>query len=183
MKKVCIFLATGFEECEALLVVDMLRRAKIEAVTASITGERTVVSSHNVPVVADALAEELDLAGFDVLVLPGGVPGTPNLKASKLVCDALTAQYNAGKRVAAICAAPSVLASLGMLEGKPACVHQCFRDQMAGAVLQDELVVTSGNVTTACGLGAGIAFGLELVRLLADDAAADQIAHAISYGC
>ena len=114
MSKAVVFFAEGTEECEALLVVDLLRRAKVEVTVASASGSREIVSSHKVHITADALAEEVDYSDVDMVVLPGGIPGTPNLAANKTVTDTCTAFAKSGKKVAAICAAPSVLASLGL---------------------------------------------------------------------
>ncbi len=106
MKKVLLFLADGFEECEGLIVVDILRRAGISVTTASIMGREQVVSSHQIKIAADVLAEQVDPAQFDAVVLPGGIPGTPNLKACPLVTDTCRSFFKSGKLVAAICAAP-----------------------------------------------------------------------------
>ena len=114
MAKAVVFFAEGTEECEALLVVDLLRRAKVEVLVASASGSREILSSHKVHITADALAEEVDYSDVDLVVLPGGIPGTPNLAANKTVTDTCTAFAKSGKKVAAICAAPSVLASLGL---------------------------------------------------------------------
>ena len=117
MSKAVVFFADGTEECEALLVVDLLRRAKVEVIVASAMGRRELVSSHKIHLTADALAEEVDYSDVDMVVLPGGIPGTPNLAANKTVTETCAAFAKAGRKVAAICAAPSILASLGLLEG------------------------------------------------------------------
>ena len=110
MSKAVVFFADGTEECEALLVVDLLRRAKVEVIVASAMGRRELVSSHKIHLTADALAEEVDYSGVDMVVLPGGIPGTPNLAANKTVTETCAAFAKAGRKVAAICAAPSILA-------------------------------------------------------------------------
>ena len=181
MSKAVVFFADGTEECEALLVVDLLRRAKVEVIVASAMGRRELVSSHNIRLTADALAEEVDYADVDLVVLPGGIPGTPNLAANKTVTDTCTAFAKAGKKVAAICAAPSILARLGLLEGKNATAHAAFQDQLAGAAVHDEEVVVDGVITTSYGLGGAIPFALELVRQLAGSAEAERIRNAIAY--
>jgi 4-methyl-5(b-hydroxyethyl)-thiazole monophosphate biosynthesis len=175
MAKAVVFFAEGTEECEALLVVDLLRRAKVEVLVASASG------SHKVHITADALAEEVDYSDVDLVVLPGGIPGTPNLAANKTVTDTCVAFAKAGKKVAAICAAPSVLAALGLLEGKNATAHAAFQDKLAGAHVLDTEVVVDGNITTSYGLGGAIPFALELVRQLAGEAEADRIRNAIAY--
>ena len=131
MSKAVVFFADGTEECEALLVVDLLRRAKVEVIVASAMGRRELVSSHKIHLTADALAEEVDYSGVDMVVLPGGIPGTPNLAANKTVTETCAAFAKAGRKVAAICAAPSILASLGLLEGRNATAHAGFQDQLA----------------------------------------------------
>ena len=177
MSKAVVFFAEGTEECEALLVVDLLRRAKVEVTVASASGSREIVSSHKVHITADALAEEVDYS----VVLPGGIPGTPNLAANKTVTDTCVSFAKSGKKVAAICAAPSVLASLGLLEGRKATAHAGFQDKLAGAEVLDTEVVVDGNITTSYGLGGAIPFALELVRQLAGQAEADRIQNAIAY--
>ena len=170
MSKAVVFFADGTEECEALLVVDLLRRAKVEVIVASAMGRRELVSSHKIHLTADALAEEVDYSDVDMVVLPGGIPGTPNLAANKTVTETCAAFAKAGRKVAAICAAPSILASLGLLEGRNATAHAGFQDQLAGAIVHDEEVVVDGNITTSYGLGGAIPFALELVRQLAGQA-------------
>ena len=177
MAKAVVFFAEGTEECEALLVVDLLRRAKVEVLVASASGSREILSSHKVHITADALAEEVDYSDVDLVVLPG----TPNLAANKTVTDTCIAFAKAGKKVAAICAAPSVLAALGLLEGKNATAHAAFQDKLTGAHVLDAEVVVDGNITTSYGLGGAIPFALELVRQLAGEAEADRIRNAIAY--
>ena len=150
MAKAVVFFAEGTEECEALLVVDLLRRAKVEVLVASASGSREILSSHKVHITADALAEEVDYSDVDLVVLPGGIPGTPNLAANKTVTDTCAAFAKAGKKVAAICAAPSVLAALGLLEGKNATAHAAFQDKLAGAHVLDTEVGVDGNYDPFC---------------------------------
>mgnify|MGYP002661735826 CR=1 FL=1 len=138
MSKAVVFFAEGTEECEALLVVDLLRRAKVEVIVASAMGRRELVSSHKIHLTADALAEEVDYSDVDMVVLPGGIPGTPNLAANKTVTETCAAFAKAGRKVAAICAAPSILASLGLLEGRNATAHAGFQDQVAQVFAQRE---------------------------------------------
>ena len=131
--------------------------------------------------IADALAEDVDYSDVDMVILPGGIPGTPNLAENKTVTDTCVSFARAGKKVAAICAAPSVLASLGLLEGRNATAHAGFQDKLAGAIVHDEEVVVDGSITTSYGLGGAIPFALELVRQLAGPAEADRIQKAIAY--
>lgn len=181
MSKAVVFFAEGTEECEALLVVDLLRRGKIEVVVASASGSLTVTGSHKITITADALAEDVDYSDVDLVVLPGGIPGTPNLAANATVTGTVKAFAEAGKKVAAICAAPSILASLGLLEGKKATAHFSFQDKLTGAVVLDQEVVVDGNITTSYGLGGAIPFGLELVRQLVGPDEAAQVQKAIAY--
>lgn len=181
MSKAVVFFADGTEECEALLVVDLLRRAKVEVTVASAMGRKELVSSHGVKITADALAEEIDYSGVDLVVLPGGIPGTPNLAANRAVTGATLTFAQQGKKVAAICAAPSILAQLGLLEGRRATAHAAFQSKLGGATVLNEEVVVDGNITTSYGLGGAIPFALELVRQLAGEAEAARIKNAIAY--
>ena len=175
-----VFLADGFEECEALIVVDILRRAGIETVMASVMGRPEVDSSRHIVVRADKLAEEVDFSGVDIIILPGGRLGTENLAASELVRSQCLA-FAREKRLAAICAAPSLLASLGLLEGKEATCHPDFAPQMKGARLTGGSVAVSGNITTGQGLGAAFPFAFELVKELVGEDRVRQIREAICY--
>ena len=173
MSKAVLFFADGTEECEALLVADLLRRARVEVIIASAMGRRALVSSHGIHLNADALAEDVDYSDVDMVILPGGIPGTPNLAENKTVTDTCVSFARAGRKVAAICAAPSILASLGLLEGRNATAHAGFQDKLAGAIVHDEEVVVDGSITTS--------YALELVRQLAGPAEADRIQKAIAY--
>lgn len=172
--KVIVFLADGFEECEALLVVDILRRADIEVIMASITGDREVKSSRGVTVIADCLAECVDYVKAQMLVLPGGRTGVANLEKSVFVKEKCQ-EFAREKKVAAICAAPSVLASIGLLDGREATIHPDFADKMQGATVVDSPVVANGNIITGRGLGAAIPFALELVASLLNEEASLRI--------
>ena len=178
--KAVVFLADGFEECEALIVVDILRRADVDVVMASVMGRLEVDSSRHIKVLADALAEDVDFLTADLIVLPGGRLGTENLAASTLV-RAQCRFFASFKRLAAICAAPSLLAELGLLKGKEATCHPDFSSKMKDAVLREESVVVSGSITTGQGLGAAFPFAFELVRQLAGEEKAQQIKTSICY--
>ena len=172
MGKAIIYLADGTEECEALLCADLLRRAGAEVVLAAVGGRREIVSSHGVAIRADALAEEADIAGTDLLVLPGGWPGTKHLEDCPAVQEAVLAFAAAGKPIAAICAAPSIL-------GHRATAFPSFRDQLVGAILTEGDVVRDGPFLTTPGLGAAIPFALALVETLEGPAAAKDTAERI----
>ena len=178
MKKAVIYLAPGTEECEALLCADLLRRAEVEVTLAAVGGSRELTSSHGVVLRADALAEETDAAAQDLLVLPGGWPGTKHLEDCPAVRSAILAFAAEGKPIAAICAAPSILGHLGLLRGRQA---TAFRDQLTGAVLTEGDVVRDGPYLTAPGLGAAIPFALALVETLRGPAAAKDVAERIGW--
>ena len=160
MKKVGIFMADGCEEIEGLTVVDIVRRAKLEMTTISITDKKEVTSSHNVTFLTDALASEVD---FD-----GGMPGTLNLGASDMVNKVIKKFAGEGKIVAAICAAPSVLGAAGLLEGRHATCHPGFEEKLTGAITSEDAVVVDGNIITSRGMGTAIDFGLAIVDCLTD---------------
>ena len=128
MAKVYVFLANGFEDVEALIPVDVLRRGGVEVVTVSVVDDSQVVeSAHGVQIVADAMFDDCDYSDADLLMLPGGMPGASNLFEHKGLCKAVLAQVEAGKKVSAICAAPAVvLAQLGVLDGKQATCYPYF---------------------------------------------------------
>lgn len=181
MKKVYVFLADGFETVEALAVVDILRRASIEAVTVAVSDGKKIISAQKIEVNADVLISDVDASDADVVFLPGGMPGTRNLEAYATVTDIVKKQYAAGKIVAAICAAPSIFGHLGMLEGKRATCYPGFEKDLYGAVYTGARVERDGNVVTGKGMGTAIDMGLELVELLSDKEAAEKIAHGIQY--
>lgn len=181
MSKVCVFLGTGFEEIEALTVVDVLRRAGIETDMVSVMDNQTVMGSHQIPVVADKLLSEVDFDSVDVLVLPGGLAGTKNLEA----CEALMAKVDAfaaeGKTVCAICAAPSILGHRGLLNRRKAIAYPGFEDQLSGAQVVYEPAVQDGNVITGRGMGCSIPFALEILKYLTDEQTAQSMAKKIVY--
>lgn len=182
MSKAVIFFADGFEECEGLLCVDILRRAGCQVITASISRQRQVISSHNISLMTDMLAGNIDFTDVDMIILPGGMPGTSRLAASSVVtaqCRAFAA--DPGKWVAAICAAPSVLAEQGLLQGKQATCHPQFEWKLSSAQITRQGVTVDGNIITGQGLGAAIPFALELAARLAGTAAAENIREAICY--
>ena len=165
---VYVHLADGFEEIEALTIVDVLRRANIMVKTVSTTKERTVRGAHDIKVLADLLFEEADYQRCDMIVLPGGMPGTANLGNHQGLAKQLAAFSNEGKWLAAICAAPSVLGKLSLLKGKRATSYPGYKEQMIGAEYTEERVVRDGNLVTSRGPGTAIEFSLKLVELLKD---------------
>lgn len=183
MSKAVIFFAPGLEECEGLLCVDILRRAGVDVTIAAVGGERTVCSARQVNVVADALAEELDYSAFDAVILPGGIPGVHNLQASETVKNACTRMAADGKIVAAICAAPTVLAAFGLLKGKRATVYPGMDEALtaAGAEYTGLPLSVDGNIITGEALGAAIPFALTLAGRLAGQDASLAVKNAIVY--
>ena len=175
---VIVFLADGFEECEGLLVVDILRRSGLNVIMASIMGRREVMSSREILVRADCLAENVDYESAKMIVLPGGRLGTEKLSRNEKVIDQCKA-FAKDKYVAAVCAAPTILAGLGLM--KQATVHPEFNQIMGDVEVLDEAVVVDGNIITGQGLGATIPFALKLVEVLINKESSDNIASAICY--
>lgn len=171
---VYLFLANGFETIEALAVVDMLRRAKIDVITVGVTG-KIVTSSHNIDVTADIEIDEFDVEDADAVVLPGGMPGTLNLEADKTVQGAIDYCVENKKYICAICAAPSILGHKGLLKGKEAICFPGFENDLTGAILSDKYVVTDGLIITARGAGVAVDFGLEIVKALKGEETAENV--------
>lgn len=180
-KKAFLFLAEGFEECEALIQVDILRRGGVEVTTVSVMDDLYVKSSHNVTVRADRKLCEVDKDSADMLILPGGMPGTTNLMNCKELCELILKYNEKGKRIAAVCAAPTVFGQLGLLNGKKATCYPGMEDKLLNATVVYDRVVTDGNITTSRGLGTSIPFALELLKLLVSEEAAKMIAEKIVY--
>ena len=175
---VYVFLADGFEEIEALAVVDILRRAKISVCTVGIGG-REICGAHGITVKTDSTdADALDDV-FDAIVLPGGMPGTTHLENSAVVQDAIRTAINNGAFVTAICAAPSILGHLGLLKGKSAVCYPGFESALDGAVVANKLVVRDGCFITGKGPGAAIPFALEIVKALTNEETAISIKEAM----
>lgn len=181
MKKTMMLFAEGFETVEALMVVDILRRGGVEVTMTSITEEETVTSAQNITIQMDATMGELDLAQYDAVILPGGMPGTTHLGESEAVKKTLFAMNEAGKLVAAICAAPGVLGRHGLLQGKNACSYPDHECNLIGASVSREPVVVDGNIVTSRGLGTAMEFGFKLLELLEGKEKENQIKKAIIY--
>ncbi|SEG06401.1 4-methyl-5(b-hydroxyethyl)-thiazole monophosphate biosynthesis [Eubacterium ruminantium] len=185
MSKVYILMADGLEEIEGLTVVDLLRRARIDIKMVSITDTLKVVTSHKIEIRADILLKDIidekeeDFA--DMIVLPGGMTGTNNLKASADV-DAFIRKYNAaGKYLAAVCAAPTVYGEKGLLEGRKATCYPGLEDGLLGAVKMKDNVVVDGQFITSRGFGTSIDFGLKMIELLISPEKAGEIGTQIVY--
>lgn len=181
MSKVYVFLAEGFEEIEGLTVVDLLRRAKIETEMVSVMEGKQIKGSHGIKVTADSMFADVDFSDANLLVLPGGMPGTLNLGNHEGLCELLKKHYTEGKKIAAICAAPSVFGQLGFLNGRVATCYPGFESKLEGAIVCSTKVAVDGNVTTAKGMGAAIDFSLKLIEQLADQQTALEISEGIMY--
>lgn len=170
-----VFLADGFEEVEALTPVDMLRRAGAQVMTVGVSG-KTVTSSHKVPVTADITKSEISLdSSLELIVLPGGMPGSNNLEADETVQNAIDYAVSNGKYVSAICAAPKILGHKGLLKGRKATCFPGFEEDLIGAELTGLPAVTDGKFITGKGAGAAFAFGAELIKALYGADKADEI--------
>ena len=180
MSLVYVFFADRFEEVEALTTVDLLRRADEDVRMVSIMGRKTVTGSHNISVECDMVFEEIGRTA-DLLVLPGGLPGTNYLREHRELNHLLMEQYNDGGLVAAICAAPSVLAGLNFLKGRKATSYPGCVDPSQCGQYVEEPVAVDGNVITSRGVGTAIPFALALIEVLEGREKADQIADSIVY--
>ncbi|MFV0314023.1 MAG: DJ-1 family glyoxalase III [Anaerotignum sp.] len=182
MKTVYIFLAEGFEEIEAVTPLDLLRRANIDAKFVSTTNSLQVKGAHNITYTADILFEETStFAMADAIVLPGGMPGTLNLLAHNGLCQLIDAYYKADKIISAICAAPLILAKLGLLNQKTATIYPGMESKLIGAKSSDDAVCLDGNILTSRGVGTAIAFALKLIELLEGEKVAKTIKTDIVY--
>ena len=181
MAKVYAFLAEGLEEVECLAVVDVLRRSGVEVTLVSVGETKEIVGSHGIRLTADALFEVTNPDQADILFLPGGMPGTKNLQAHQGLAEAIRKAAKQGRRIAAICAAPSILGTMGLLKGRTATCYPGFVDMLEGASYTSQGVITDGNITTSRGLGYALALGLELIRLLQGPQQAERIREAVQY--
>lgn len=174
-----MLLGTGFEETEAIAPLDLLRRAGVDVRTVGVTG-KTVYGSHGIGVEADLLISEMDFNAMEMIILPGGLKGVASARASKEAMEALRFGWENGKFVAAICAGPTVLADLGITDGKNATCYPGCESQMGGAnMVPDAAVVRDGNLITGTSAGCAIPFGLALVAALKGQEAADTVAKQI----
>ena len=181
MSRAAVFLAEGFEEIEALTVVDICRRCGVAIDTVSITERNQVTGSHGVAVMADKVFSQAEFGAYDMLVLPGGMPGTKNLEAHEPLMEQIDAFYENGKYIAAICAAPSIFGHKGILKGRNACSYPDFESHLEGAVVTKGPVEISDHVITSRGMGTAIEFGLAIAGVLGTPEKAEEIARAIVY--
>lgn len=183
-RRAALFLADGCEEIEALTVSDLLYRAGVPCTLVSVMGRREITSSHGIVITAETCIEDVTMEDYDMLILPGGIPGTPNLAACSLLTAAVSSfagRSDDGKAVAAICAAPSILANLGLLNGKKATCNPCVDEILKehGALHQETPVVKDGNLITSRSMGTAIDFGLQIVEFFLGKDAADQLSAGI----
>ncbi len=180
---VIIFLADGFEECEAICPLDMLRRAGLDVKTVSVIDNKTVTGAHSIQLNSDLSISEFKSLNTDIsaVILPGGMPGTTNLKACDTVISTVKDAYKNGKTVCAICAAPTVLSHAGILNGKRATCFPGFEDQL-DATFIDEPIVTDGNIITAKSMGVAYNFGFAIVEKLCGKDRADKLAGSMILG-
>ena len=176
---VYMLLGKGFEETEAIAPIDLMRRADIQVLTVGVTG-KTVYGSHYIGVEADILIDEMDLTDMDMIVLPGGLGGVASARASRSAMEALDFAWKNGKFVAAICAGPTVLADLGITDGKHATCYPGCEDGMGSALMEpDAAVIRDGKLITGASAGCAIPFGLELIRALKGDEIANKVKNQI----
>ena len=175
---VYVLLGAGFEEIEALAPIDLLRRAGIGVISVGISG-KTVYGSHKIGIEADITIDQMDLSQLEMLVLPGGLGGVASIKASKQAMDVLTFAHENHKYIAAICAAPTILAELGITDNIPAVCYPSCEEQMGSAQMQDKACVRHENVITGASAGCAIPFALELISALKGEAVADAVANQI----
>ena len=175
-----VFLAEGFEEIEALATVDILRRAQMEVKTVSITEKREVTGSHGITVIADTT--EVMLADMEAVVLPGGMPGTLNLKASDSVQSAIKYAFNNNKLMCAICAAPLVFGNAGFLKGKKTACYPGFETELIGADVVYDPVVTDGNIIISRGAGTAHLFAFEILKYFGKEKEAAELYKGMIYG-
>ncbi len=178
MPKVAILLAPGYEELEAVTVIDVLRRAGVEVLIAGLQKE-PVPSAREVKIVPDVTIDELNPEELDMVILPGGLPGVANLKKDPRVKELISKMQEKDKMCAAICAAPGALAAFGVLKGKRATIYPSLKEELAGAELADEPVVVDGNIVTSQGPGTALPFAFKLVELLVGLEKAQEVAQAM----
>lgn len=174
-------MADGFEDIEALIPVDVLRRGGVNIKTVSINGSNVVESAHGVQIVTDLIFEQIDFSDADLLMLPGGMPGAANLNEHEGVKAALLKQNADGKRIAAICAAPLVLGGLGILRGKRATCYPGFEQTLEGAEYTADLFTVDGNITTGEGPAAALPYAYSLLAALTDDETAKSVAEGMRF--
>lgn len=181
MSKVAVFFAEGFEEIEALTVVDLCRRAGIDTDMVSVNGQKEVTGSHGICIRTDKLFEEVEFDKLEMIVLPGGGPGTQNLEAHKPLMEKVDEFGKNQKMVCAICAAPSILGHKGFLNGRKACCFPSFEAHLTGAEVTKNSVEKDGNFITSRGMGTAFDFGLKIVEYFCGKEKRDALAKTTIY--
>jgi len=175
-RKIAVHLANGFEEIEAVSIIDVLRRANIDVSVVSVAGKLEVTGAHHLKIIADILFEQVDYDDIYMIVLPGGMPGASNLDVHKGLKEMILKFNDANKQLAAICAAPMVFGNLGILKGKQAVCFPGFEKYLKGAEVLSQSVVESGNILTGNGPASAILFALKIVEKTVSKEKADSIA-------
>jgi len=176
MKHIAVHLAEGFEEIEAISIIDVLRRADFEVSIISVSGDLVVSGAHNIKVTADILFENTDYSSVDMIVLPGGMPGAENLKAHSGLREQILNFNDSKKPLGAICAAPMVFGNLGLLKDKNATCYPGFEDELHGAIITGNDVEEADNIVTGKGAGVAIEFALKIVEMAKGKKVAHQLA-------
>ena len=177
---VYVFLADGFEEIEAIAPIDIMRRANIEVKTVGVTG-KTVTGAHGIEITSDLSLGDVSLCDANLLFLPGGMPGTTNLLENNTLKDLILSANEKGIYISAICAAPMILGSLGLLNGKKATCFPGFEEYLNGAALSSKKVVFDGNTITSKGAGTAHLLGFKFVEILKSKDLADELFSAMQY--
>ena len=178
---VYVFLADGVEEIEALTVVDMCRRAGLDLKTVAIGRDKSVTGRSDITVEADIKLKDVDWDSADMLVLPGGMPGTKNLEECDELMTHVDEMSQSGRNIAAICAAPTIFGHRGILDGRLACCYPGLEAQLSGAKVSAEPVCVDGNVITSRGMGIAIDFSLAIITKLISAEKADEVAKSVVY--
>ena len=181
MSRIAVFFAEGYEEIEALTVVDICRRAGVEVQMVSVSGEKVVSGSHGIGVQMDLCFEEVNFDSLDMIVLPGGKQGTENLEAHEGLMAQVDAFDQAGRYLAAICAAPSILGHRGILQGRRAGCYPGWEQHLTGAEVSMDDATVDGHVITGRSMGCAIPFSLAIVAQLLGQEQADKVAESIVY--
>ena len=182
MAKVFVLLAEGFEEVEAVTLIDYLRRAGITVTTVAVGEDFLVSGSHRIPVKADILFKDLDESEFDGIILPGGMPGAENLRKDSRVISLIRKMQERGAVVSAICAAPIVLAKAGILEGKKVTGYPGFEKELTGGDYREETVVSDGNIITSRGPSMAVWLALHLIERLTSREKMEEIKKGLLLG-
>ncbi|MBQ7926780.1 MAG: DJ-1/PfpI family protein [Lachnospiraceae bacterium] len=181
MKRIAMFFSEGYEEVEAIAVVDICRRCGLEIDMVSITEEPFVKSSHGIVVGMDKTFSQVDFGEYDMLVLPGGLKGTQGLEAFEPLMEQIDRFYEKGKYIGAICAAPSIFGHRGILKGRKACCYPGFEQELTGATVSRENVAVDGHVVTSRGMGTATDFGLAIAAIFCGQDKAEEIKQQVVY--